>query len=82
MKELSKNHKGQAIPILGIIFGLMIFIVLWAMFFGEQISYWSNNMIDLNNLTGAEAFFMSYMNLWVLIGVILGSLSAMYFGSE
>jgi len=81
MKDLFRNRKGQAIPVLGIIFALLIFIVLWFMFFGEQISYWSNSMIEQNDLTGVEAFLMAYMNLWVLIGSILGVLAAMYFGT-
>lgn len=79
MARLLKNSKGQ-LAILGIIFALLIFVVLWAMFFSEQITYWSNDTIERNDLTGAEAFFMSYMNLWVFIGVVLGTLAAMYFG--
>ena len=81
MKDIFHNRKGQ-LAVMGVLFGLLIFVILWAMFFSEQITYWSNGMIEQNNLTGIEAFFMSYMNLWVLIGAILGTLAAMYFGGE
>jgi hypothetical protein len=73
-------HKKGQLVMMAVFFGLIIFVVLWALFFGEWINVWSQQMIVLNNLTGVEAFLMSNMNLWVGLGVVFGSVSYLYFG--
>jgi hypothetical protein len=74
------NKRGQGIPVLGVIFGLVVFVILWFMFFAQQVSYWCTATITQNNLTGLEAFFLAYMNVWIFCGVIFGTLAFLYYG--
>lgn len=62
------NKKGQ-IGILAFIFGIILFVILWAVWLGDQINYWVGLSIASGDVTGIEAFLLSNMNLW--IGVIL-----------
>jgi len=73
------NKKGQ-LAVLGIVFGLMIFVVLWALFFGAWVNTWAQQAITVNSLTGIEAFLVANMNLWIGIGVLIGAVSIIYFG--
>ena len=41
-----------------------------------------NDMVVSNNLSGAEAFFIANLNVWIMIAIILGTMSFMYFGSQ
>jgi hypothetical protein len=75
-------NKKAAFGILSIIFSLIIFLILWAMFFGGWLNVWAANMISINNLTGIEAFLISYINLWVGVGVLIGSFVMIYFGGR
>lgn len=76
-----RNKKGQ-FAILGIIFGLIVFLVLWALFFANWLNTWAAQMITVNGLTGIDAFLISYINLWVGIGVLLGAFVSLYFGGR
>ena len=73
------NNKGQ-LGALSVIFGLIVFFILWAMFFAEWVSEWAQQMITDNSLVGIEAFLIANINLWIAIGVILGVLAFIYFG--
>ena len=73
------GNKGQ-LAILGVIFGLFIFLILWAMFFGAWVNTWSAQMIATNSLTGLEAFLMANMNLWIGFGVLISAVGVVYFG--
>lgn len=74
-----RSKKAQ-VTVLGVIFGLIVFVVLWALFFGAWVNTWSQNMIDVNSLTGVEAFLIANMNLWIGVGVFIGAVTAVYFG--
>lgn len=73
------NKKGQ-LAIMSVIFGIFIFVILWALFFGEWVNTWAQQMITLNSLTGVEAFFMANMNLWIGVGVLIAAVTSIYFG--
>jgi hypothetical protein len=73
------NRKAQ-IGVISVVFGLIVFIVLWALFFGAWVNTWAQQMITANSLTGVEAFLMANMNLWIGIGVMFGAVGALYFG--
>jgi hypothetical protein len=66
--------------VLAVIFGLIIFFTLWALFFGAWVNTWAQQMITVNSLTGVEAFFVANMNLWIGVGVLIGSVSMLYLG--
>ena len=73
------NKKGQ---VMSIVFGLIVFIILWAMFFAKWLNDWAEQFIVSSSLTGLEAFFVSYINVWVFAGVIIGVVSVLYFGGN
>ena len=66
--------------ILSVIFGLIVFAVLWALFFGAWANTWAQQAITVNSLTGIEAFLLANINLWIGVGVLIGAVSALYFG--
>lgn len=73
------NRKAQ-FGVLSVIFGIIVFVILWALFFGAWVNTWAQQMITANSLTGIEAFLIANMNLWIGIGVLIGSVGALYFG--
>ena len=75
------NKKGQ-LAILGVIFSLIIFIILWAMFFGSWINTWAQQFVAVNSLSGVEAFLILNMNLWIGVGVLIGTVTTIYFGGN
>ena len=77
MKKM--NKKGQ---ILGVLFSLLVFIILWAMFFAKWLADWGETYIIMHSATGLEAFFMANMNLWVLGGLILGVVTTLFVGGR
>lgn len=74
------NRRGQGIPVLGVLFGLLVFLILYAMFFAGWLQEIATQAVVDNGMTGLEAFLMSYINVWVFIGVILGTLVFLYYG--
>lgn len=65
------NKKGQ-LGVLGVIFSLFIFFLFWAMAGGKLLKEYGEQAIEEYGYTGIIAFILANMNLWVLIGVILG----------
>lgn len=61
------NYK-KAMSKISIIFFSFIFLILWALFFAEQLSTWGAVAVVNGGFTGIEAFL--YMNLNLLVGVI------------
>lgn len=54
----------------------IFFEVLLAMFFlgsgfADAITYWTQLAIVNNGLTGLVAFLLTYMNLWIVLGLML-----------
>jgi len=67
---------------MGVVFGLLVFFTLYVMFFAKWLANWGESLIIQNDLTGLAAFLSANMNLWVIIGVILGTISMLYFGGR
>lgn len=76
------NRKAQGIPVLGVLFSLLTFLILWMSFFAGWLQDWANRGIELNHLTGLEAFFLAYINVWVFCGIILAALVTIYLGDQ
>ena len=74
------NNRGQILPVLGVIFGLIVFFILYAMFFAGWLTQVTQDAIVNNGMTGIEAFLLNYIHLWVMIGVMLGTLVFIYVG--
>lgn len=56
-----KNRKG--LSNISIIFYYIIFVILWALFFAEQVSFWGHMAVVNGNLTGIEALLYDHVNL-------------------
>jgi hypothetical protein len=48
---------------ISIMFYSLIFIILWALFFGEQVAYWGHLVVVNGGLSGIEAFLYNNVNL-------------------
>ena len=58
----------RAISKISIVFFSLVFIILWALFFGPQLSIWGSVAVANGGYTGIEALLYSNLNL--LVGVI------------
>lgn len=61
-----KNRK--AVSNISIMFYSLVFIILWALFIGEQVAYWGHACVIAGGMTGIEAFL--YDNINLLLAVI------------
>lgn len=58
----------RAISKISVIFFSLVFLILWALFFANQLTTWGQVAIVNGNLSGIEAFF--YGNLNLVVGVL------------
>jgi len=65
-----KGKQGR-LWIISLFFSLVVFGVVWVMFAGKQIAGWAQRAIELNNLTGLEAFLLANLNLWVFLFMLI-----------
>lgn len=72
------NKKAYAGPV-AFIFVAFVFILIWFVWIGGWLSDVGGRAIIDGQLTGIEAFFYANLNLWVLLGFILGIIGYMYF---
>lgn len=75
------NTKGQA-ALLGFIFSLITFFIIWAIWLGGILNEWGAKMIEDNGLTGIEAFMAGNLNLWVGLGLFITILWILYAGGN
>ena len=66
MKTILGSKKAQS-GILAFIFALIVFFIAWATVLAGIITTHTQNAITTNGLTGAKAFLMANMNLWIVI---------------
>ena len=62
------NKKGG---IIGFIFGVAVFVILWFVFLGQFLAWSGQYAIERNNLSGWEAFVLANLNLFVFIFLII-----------
>ena len=63
---------------------IFLFIIFWAIYgtwLGGFLANLGPTLVAAGGLTGLEAFFYSYLHIWVLMISILGFLGWVYFGS-
>jgi len=75
---INMNNKG--LSKISLVFFAVVFVILWALFFGSQLTQWGNVAIINGGYSGIEAFFYGNLNLVVgcifLISMLaLGSVS-------
>jgi len=73
------NKKGQLV---GLIFGLLVFLIVYALFLASWIGTVSEMWVSSGNLTGIEAFFASNLQGIVLLSGFIGVLWLSYVGSQ
>ena len=75
------SKKGQA-GLLGVVFGLIMFFILWSLFLASWVRTAAEDMIVNNSLTGLEAFLIANINLWIFSGILIGVLAVAYIGGR
>jgi len=73
------NKKGQALTV---IFFVLMFVIVWIMFFAEQLSYWGEMIVVNGGYTGFPAFFYNNLNLLIGVGLLLFIMGSIYFSQE
>jgi hypothetical protein len=58
----------QGISRISVVFFSIVFIILWALFFGSQLSAWGNVAIANGGYTGIEALLWGNLN--IIVGFI------------
>jgi len=64
-----------------IMFIVIIFVIVWAMFLGGWLASWGQQAIILNNLTGIEAFVYANLNLLVGFCLVISTMGYLAFSS-
>lgn len=72
----------KALTPITVFFWLITFAVVYFLYLGDLLNYWSGFAISHNNLTGTEAFFMANMGLWVIIIISIFILAYLYWGGD
>ena len=72
----------KAISPITVIFWYFTGFFVWAMFAAEKIRYWGIRTVELNNLTGIEAFAYSNMNLILFFMSLIFIVAVIYWVSE
>ena len=71
------NSKGQ-MGMLKWIAGLIVFVLIWGIWLGKFINDWARDSIAVHGYTGADAFFLSYLNLWIFLLLLISIAFAYY----
>lgn len=71
------NKKGTGV--IGAIILFFLFLIIWLVWLSSWINEVGQIALD-NGATGLEAFFYSYLNLWVFTIMLLAVMGWMYFG--
>jgi|WetSurMetagenome_2_1015567.scaffolds.fasta_scaffold1733091_1 hypothetical protein len=69
------NKKGQ---MLRWIFAVLIFVIVWFAGLGKFVNTVMNINIEAGKLSGVEAFFFAYFNLWIFLFLLIGILIVFY----
>jgi hypothetical protein len=59
-----------------VIFYVITFALLFALVFSSWLSYWGNQAVEANHLTGIEALIFSNLNIIVFICLVIVALAA------
>ena len=76
------NRKAQTVlPIMGVLFGLLTFAILYGLGLGAWLQSAIDDYIIQTGATGLEAFLISYLQVWAFCGVALGTVVIIYMGN-
>lgn len=78
---MMSNKKAQVGPI-GAIMLFCVFLIVYFVWGASWLSTVGTLAITQGSMTGFEAFFYANLNLWVILGMVLGMLGWAYFGSQ
>jgi hypothetical protein len=75
------NKKSQTGPsMISIIFYTFIFIILWAVFFSQQLATWGHIAVVNGGYTGIEALFYENLNFLIMFVLIIFILAVGFLG--
>lgn len=74
------NKKGFSI--ITLLFWVISFILVWALFIGKIINEWGQQAILTNSLTGIEAFFYANLNFVIAIVFLISILAIGLWGTN
>lgn len=80
MRRLLKNKRG--IGPIGAIMLFCVFLIIYFVWLSSWVSEAGTVAIAQGNMVGFEAFFYANLNLWIILGMILGMLGWAYFGGQ
>ena len=74
------NKKGNFF-VIGWIFTVIIFVIIWARWLGVFLNTWATRYIELNSAVGIEAFLIANLNLWIFVWLLIATVFDLYGGS-
>ena len=77
---MKRNKKAQA-GIIGFVFLVLVFIIIYFSWLGGVVSDFGQMAIVNGGLTGLEAFFFANLNAIIPLALLLGIMGFMYFSS-
>jgi len=72
------NRKAQETGPLAYIILLLVFVLMWFLWLGGFVNDMGEYAINSAGYTGIEAFFYSNMNIFIFIGLIIGTMAYLY----
>jgi len=71
------NKRGN---IIGYSFALISFIFIWAVWLGQILIDYGEQIIREQSLTGIEALFYANLNLWIALALLISTFTYIYLG--
>lgn len=75
-------NKNGNLLVIGWIFSLIIFIVIWARWLGKELAFWGQRYIAINSPSAFESFLIANLNLWVFLWLLIVTVIILYGGSN
>jgi hypothetical protein len=60
---------------------VLVFVLMWFLWLGGFVAEMGQNAVEGQGLTGVEAWGYSNVNLFILIGLLLGTMAYFYLSS-
>jgi len=79
-KILQTGKRGQGL--FSVLLLEAMFVVVWALFLGDWLSFVGQNYIEVTAATGLEAFFYANLNLWVFLILLMANVVLFKYGGS
>lgn len=78
----SNAHKKAQAGILGAIFGLFIFFLVWVLAAMPYLQTYGSEIVAANEYTGVIAFILLNINIFIFFGFLIGMFILLGFGGR